>query len=154
MTGAGALYLHARREPGRRAPAAGGYYIALRRRAQRSATPPTLRLVHPEPRPSPRPAPSDAVRERFETLARRWKAETRFESSSTKLFLHPAYQQIIGMGRDVVPLLLASLARGPDHWSWALQAITGADPVPPEARGNLRQMAAAWLDWARRAGLA
>lgn len=152
MTRTAAPYLQAARGASRRAPPAGGYYIALRRRAQRTTLAPTLRLVHPEPR-RPLP-PGDAVRARFGALARRWKAETRFESSSTKLFLHPAYQQIIGMGREVVPLLLESLARAPDHWTWALKAITGVDPVPPEARGNLRQMAAAWLDWARRAGLA
>jgi hypothetical protein len=93
------------------------------------------------------------VRARFETLVARWKDETRFESSSTKLFLHPAYQQIIGMGPEAVPLILESLERAPEHWSWALKAITGEDPVPPEARGNLRLMAAAWRDWARRAGL-
>ncbi len=154
---AAAPYLTARRPPRRRAPSKGGYYLALRRRAQEPAPATLLRLVHPAPRAAAAPKPPAApeeVRARFEALVRRWKAETRFESSSTKLFLHPAYQQIIGMGAAVVPLLLESLARAPEHWSWALKAITGADPVPAGARGNVKQMADAWLEWARRAGLA
>lgn len=153
---AAAPYLTARRPPHRGATPTGGYYLGLRRRAQEPASTKLLRLVHPAPRgaaaPKP-PATPEEVRARFEALARRWRAETRFESSSTKLFLHPAYQQIIGMGAAVVPLLFESLARAPEHWSWALKAITGADPVPAEARGNVKQMAAAWLEWARRAGL-
>jgi hypothetical protein len=59
--------------------------------------------------------------------------------------MHPAYQQIIGLGPAGVPLLLRELEREPDHWFWALRAITGEDPVPEEARGRLREMAAAWL---------
>ena len=131
------------------APPAGGFYVELRRRAARPRETPILRLVHPQS-PAGR---GHAARARFEALRARWKSETRFESSSTKLFLHPAYQQIIGMGADALPLILDALSAEPDHWSWALKAITGEDPVPPEARGNLRRMAEAWLDWARRAGL-
>lgn len=32
----------------------------------------------------------------------------------------------------------------PDHWFWALEMITGADPVPVEAYGDTVQMAQAW----------
>jgi hypothetical protein len=65
---------------------------------------------------------------------------------------HPAYQEIIGMGAEVVPLLLRELGREPDHWFRALHALTGADPVPAASQGKVREMAAAWLDWARRHG--
>jgi hypothetical protein len=89
----------------------------------------------------------DEDRARFERLAEQWKAETAHISNTGKKALHPAYQSIIGMGKAAVPLLLAELNREPDDWFWALHAITGASPVPPQSRGNMRQMADAWLTW-------
>ena len=76
-----------------------------------------------------------------------------FVDSQYLLTIHPAYQQIIGMGPAVVPLLLRELEREVDHWFWALKAITGADPVPPASRGKVREMAEAWLRWGREQGL-
>lgn len=156
MTRAKVVYLDARAGRGRSrrsAPPAGGFYLALRRDADEVRALPTLRLVPPEARPARVSMRAGSPRARFDELVARWKSETQFESSSTKLFLHPAYQQIIGMGPEALPLLLGSLEEGPEHWSWALKAITGEDPVPESARGNLRQTADAWLTWARRAGL-
>ena len=66
--------------------------------------------------------------------------------------MHPAYQEIIGMGERAVPLLLAELRREPDDWFWALHAITGANPVPAASRGNARTMAEAWLRWGAENG--
>jgi hypothetical protein len=63
------------------------------------------------------------------------------------------YQKIIGMGMEAVPLLLQELQREPDQWFWALEAITDQNPVPPEAAGNVRQMAAAWVEWGKANGL-
>lgn len=82
-----------------------------------------------------------------------WKAGTAPLSSATEMATHPAYQQIIGLGRDAVPLLLRELQREPDHWFWALKAITGVDPVEPRQRGQIGEMAEAWLRWAREQGL-
>ena len=70
----------------------------------------------------------------------------------TEMAMHPAYQEIIGMGELAVPLILAELERDPDHWFWALKAITGADPVPEHCRGHLEEMAQAWLRWGRMQG--
>ena len=66
--------------------------------------------------------------------------------------MHPAYQEIIGMGKGVISLLLAELRREPDDWFWALHALTGATPVPPTSRGNLREMTEAWLQWGLEKG--
>ncbi len=95
---------------------------------------------------------ADADLARFETLVRQWKEETSHHSNIGKRALHPAYQEIIGMGHAAVPLLLAELRREPDDWFWALHAITGADPVPAENRGDLRSMVQAWLAWGSRLG--
>ncbi len=92
------------------------------------------------------------VEERFQRLASIWKAERGPTSSITAIATHPAYQQIIGMGPAVIPFILRELERELDHWFWALKAITGEDPIPPESRGKMRAMAEAWLRWGRERG--
>jgi hypothetical protein len=77
----------------------------------------------------------------FLELAAQWERETGMLSLVQKMVMHPAYQRIIGMGQPVVPLILR-----------ALEAITGANPVLPEQRGRLDEMAAAWLAWGRENG--
>ncbi len=93
-----------------------------------------------------------AIEERFQALAAQWKVECGVMSSVTQKAMHPAYQQIIGLGPAAVPLLLQGLQRSPDHWFWALKAITGEDPVPPEDRGRINRMAQHWIAWGRRHG--
>ena len=93
-----------------------------------------------------------AWEQRFLELVTTWKRERGLHSSSARLAEHPAYQEIIAMGPEVVPLLLRELEREPDHWFRALHALTGADPVSPEHCGKTREMAAAWLRWGREHG--
>jgi len=88
----------------------------------------------------------------FLELVARWKDERGPTSSTTELAMCPSYQRIIGLGPAVVPLLLRELEREPDHWFWALRAITGADPVPPASRGKVRDMAQIWIGWGRQQG--
>ncbi len=94
----------------------------------------------------------ETVQEALERLANEWRAETAFMSSVTDMAMHPAYQRIIGMGQPVVPYLLRELAMKPDHWFWALKAITDVDPVPACDRGNIQRMADAWVRWGKQQG--
>jgi hypothetical protein len=87
--------------------------------------------------------------EMFERLVGQWMRDTGAVSSITEIALHPSYQRIIGLGPDVVPLILGELSRRPNHWFWALKALTGEDPVPPASRGRIREMTTAWLAWGR-----
>ncbi len=64
----------------------------------------------------------------------------------------PAYQAIIGMGRTALPFIFEELHQRGGHWFWALRAITGENPVPPEHRGNVEAMTQDWLRWARDRG--
>ena len=64
----------------------------------------------------------------------------------------PPYQKIIGMGAAALPLIFQEMKVAPDHWFWALEAITGEDPVSPEHRGNVAEMTRACLSWARDRG--
>jgi hypothetical protein len=88
--------------------------------------------------------------ERFDYLAAEWHKGTRLVSSITRMAMHPAYQQIIGMGPAAIPLILQDLARTRDHWLWALYSLTGQDPAPPDA--NFDQAVDAWLQWGRNQG--
>jgi hypothetical protein len=88
-------------------------------------------------------------RQRFARLATQWKLERGDSSKLIDLAMHPAYQQIIGMGEHAVPLIIQEMNERPDHWDWALRAITGADPVPLESWGKLDEIAAAWVAWGK-----
>src|SRR5208283_2613139 len=96
--------------------------------------------------------PREKLRRWFRELAEQWRNETAHLSNLRKKALHPAYQQIIGMGEAAVPLILAEMKRKPGPWFWALHAITGADPVSEESRGKLPEMTNAWLQWGRERG--
>jgi hypothetical protein len=92
------------------------------------------------------------VEKKFVRLRDQWKAQRGYHSDTMRLVTHPAYQSIIGMGLDVVPLILRELASKPDRWYWALRAITEEDPVPVEARGDGKAMTQAWLNWGKARG--
>ena len=88
----------------------------------------------------------------FTALAAEWRRERPRGQDIAAMTAHPAYQRIIAMGAAAVPWILESLAAQPEHWFVALNAITGADPVPESSRGRLPEMAAAWLEWGRQQG--
>lgn len=87
---------------------------------------------------------------RFNNLENDWKESTSILSSITEVVMHPSYQQIIGIGPSAIPFIFLSMKREPDHWFWALKAITGEDPVPTEHRGKIKKMTEAWLDWGKK----
>jgi hypothetical protein len=91
-----------------------------------------------------------SLNDRFRHLAIKWKSERKPVSSVNRLVDHPAYREIIDMGKPAVPLILDELKKEPDHWFVALNKITGVDPVPVEDRGNLPKMAEAWLRWGKK----
>jgi len=98
------------------------------------------------------PSTRRLAKQRFDKLAAEWRSGVAFSSSLLEMATHPAYQQIIGMGKSAVLFILGELAQTPDHWFWALKAITGEDPVPDADRGNLERMTQAWLVWGARHG--
>lgn len=86
----------------------------------------------------------------FTALAEKWKKETRHISSITRTSMHPAYQQIIGMGEPAVPLILQELQENGGHWLWALHAITREDPA--QEADDFAAAVRAWLNWGRSRG--
>lgn len=97
---------------------------------------------------------STEVVEKFYVLASDWEKEVSGLSSTAQMSEHPAYQEIINMGTKIVPLLLLELKNNPLYWLSALSAITGENPIKPEQRGRVKQMASAWIEWGKNQGYA
>jgi hypothetical protein len=91
------------------------------------------------------------VAARFARLKMTWREETAFAASLRERVMHRSYQQIIGMGPEVLPQILESLKAEPDHWYWALSAITGKDPA--EGSETFAAAREAWLLWGQGEGL-
>ncbi len=90
--------------------------------------------------------------QRFQRLVAGWREERNPYSSDPTQDATPSYLKIIGMGPPAIPLILNEMRRQPDQWFVALNALTDADPVLPEHRGNGREMINDWLDWGRANG--
>ena len=95
---------------------------------------------------------TEPTREAFEQLAEEWERKRPRGGDIAEITAHPAYRNIIDMGEAAVPWILNRLELKPDHWFVALHAITNATPVPPESRGRIKEMTAAWLKWGRQQG--
>jgi len=102
--------------------------------------------------PKAKPERERILKSDFMKLANQWRSETKYMSVMSDIISHSAYQKIISMGKDVVPLILEELRKEPEHWFWALKSITGDNPIKSEDRGRLNKMTEAWLDWGRQHG--
>ena len=83
----------------------------------------------------------------FRSLARDWKRDTSHLSLISQRVTHPAYKQILGMGRTALPLILAELSVEPDHWFHALSLLADDNPIPSGFCGTVSEAAELWLDW-------
>ena len=94
--------------------------------------------------------PEHEVRERFDTLTQEWEREAFHVASPTQAAMHPAYQRIIGLGLQAVPLLLDSLRSTKRSWFWALAAITHENPA--QGLESASEATSAWLAWGQEQG--
>ncbi len=97
-------------------------------------------------------AHDEKLRAQFQRLVAQWRNECQLLSSTTAKAMHPAYQQIIGLGPEALPLIFKELSERQGHWFWALKSITGEDPVSAADAGNVPRLAEAWLHWGREHG--
>jgi hypothetical protein len=88
----------------------------------------------------------------FTNLASQWTQAVEGMSSTVEMSKHPAYQKIVSMGQAVIPFLLEDLRQNPIYWLPVLRQITKENPVQPEQRGKVKQMAEAWLNWGKQKG--
>src|SRR5256885_1208340 len=96
--------------------------------------------------------PPETVESRFRRLAAAWEEATAHLSSMKAASAHPAYQEIIQLGPEVVPFLLRDLEENERHWFIALRTLTGANPIPASAAGNVPKMIEAWQKWGKENG--
>jgi len=82
----------------------------------------------------------------FNRLVEEWKREVRSKSLMVTIAMHPAYQQMVGMGEKALPFIFERIKRADEktyQWFWALAAITRQNPIPIELRGKVRK----WLGY-------
>lgn len=95
-------------------------------------------------------------RSRFEKLAREWVDGTEYFSSSHAMEQHPAFDEIVAMGKDAIPWVLDAYERGMEHGHWwlLLADLTGETPdIRPEDAGKMVEVRRAWLRWGGRGSL-
>lgn len=90
----------------------------------------------------------------FKRLATMWGQETVLQSNMTIKAIHPAYQQIIGMGIAAVPFILKEFQSNRfNDWFWALHAIVKDEvPITTHVAGDIKAMAEIWVKWGERKG--
>ncbi|GAA3809350.1 hypothetical protein GCM10023083_50120 [Streptomyces phyllanthi] len=100
---------------------------------------------------APRILDPGEVQSRFRKHFDEWYSETEFVSSVAESVMHPAFQRIIGLGLQGIPLVLNQLmATGASEWFWALSSIVGEDVA--EGCDDTREAAAKWLSWGESMG--
>ena len=103
--------------------------------------------------PVPATPAAEGIEQHVVRLLARWRQETAYLSSSTRITEHPAYQELIALGPAALPFLFRDLEQtGDGHLSKALVAITGPHPVHADERGQVRKIAESWLRRARENG--
>ncbi len=93
------------------------------------------------------------LEQRFRALAEKWEQETGSLSSVTKRVMNKNYQAIVGMGQQVVPILLRDIQENRRDWFWALSAITQENPIDPSDAGRVDKMISAWVNWGKKRGM-
>lgn len=97
----------------------------------------------------------DDLEKKFKNLLKTCKKDTSHLSSQLAMSKHPAYREIVKIGKDAIPLILKNFEdnpENPDHLFIALVEITGADPIKMENRGKIKEMAKDWIAWGQTKG--
>jgi len=87
----------------------------------------------------------DTPLEKFEALSDAWSDET--PGTSILNYNSFCYHQIIGMGVQIIPILLERLRQGEGQWVHALSCIVGQQVHTPGMVGNPDRVIEAWLKW-------
>lgn len=90
------------------------------------------------------------LRKKFDLYSGIWKTETMFSSNSSEITNNSAYRSIIGLGKDIIPFIIQDLKQSENHWFYALELLTGENPIKNEHRGIINLMKSDWLNWAEK----
>ena len=93
------------------------------------------------------------LKKRFDFFYSIWQSETMFSSSISEITNNNAYRSIINLGEDIIPFIIQDLKINDNHWFYALEALTGMNPIKNEHKGIVPLMKADWLEWADKNNL-
>ena len=108
----------------------------------------------------PKTQKTEELESSFNALADKWEKDMAFYSLMAQRSQHYAYQLILGMGKEAIPLILRRMERQGGHWDHALETIAGM-PSPTgktklKTEGwysvDVKEVSAAWLQWGREQG--
>lgn len=100
------------------------------------------------------------VESTFNVLADKWEKDTALYSFMGQMVQHYAYQQILSMREEAIPLIMARIERQGGLWHHALETISGV-PTPAgianlKTEGwhtvKVKEANAAWLQWGKEQG--
>ncbi len=91
--------------------------------------------------------PPETIEEKFNRLRAQWLKDTKYLSFHRTD--HPAYMEIMTLGRDVIPYIIADINQNNTTFWWqALEAILGKRPeIPKYAAGRLTLINMLWIAW-------
>ena len=89
---------------------------------------------------------------KFHYLTKKWKEETMIISSVNVIESNPSYLEIIDMGKKVLSLIFQDLKSDPAFWFFALEKLTGCNPIEESHRGFIKLMKEDWLKWGKENG--
>lgn len=102
----------------------------------------------------PHQHPDDNLLEDFARLAEELEDAGAGLSSTRRIMVHPAFAEILALGRPAIPLAINRL-RGSDNRPLWLRVLSGLGPFPPGAGESTIEAAAGfWIQWATAEGLA
>ncbi len=93
------------------------------------------------------------LKKRFDFYNSIWQSETIFSSSISEITNNSAYRSIIGLGQEVLPFIIDDLKNNDSHWFYALEALTGQNPIKENHKGVVPLMKKDWIEWAKENNL-
>ena len=108
----------------------------------------------------PKTTKTEELEATFNVLADKWEKETAIYSFMAQMAQHFAYQQILDMGEEAIPLILRRIDQQGGLWYHALETIAGI-PSPAgisklKTEGwhtvDVKEVNASWLQWGREQG--
>jgi hypothetical protein len=84
---------------------------------------------------------------RFLILKEKWESETLFVSNGSLIISNSAYKNIINIGGMAIPWIFREMKKNDNHWFYALEKITGKNPIKNENIGIISKMKDDWLNW-------
>ena len=95
-----------------------------------------------------------SVVEKFQVLLEKLVKKVRVEKLGMyeKIVITEEYEQILGMGPQIIPLLLKEIQKEKPFFPLfsILEFITGENPVRPGPAGFLPNAARDWIEWGKR----